>query len=80
MQPEVDENVNTCTVPESCVSPAQACEALETVLEWLESQGDVELEHLLLVEKWRNKAAEKRVQSYTKRTSILSFLNVYFIE
>ena len=70
LQPEVDKNVNTCTVPESCVSPAQACEALETVLEWLESQGDVELEHLLLVKKWRNKVAEKRAQSSTKQSSI----------
>ena len=73
MRPEVDEEVNTCTDTECFVSPAQACEALETVLEWLESQGDVEIEHLLLVKKWRNKAAEKRAQTY-KQASILSLL------
>ncbi|KAI6661871.1 Jerky protein homolog-like [Oopsacas minuta] len=46
------------THPRPCVTPAQACEALETVLEWLESQGDTQIEHLLLVKKWRNRAAE----------------------
>lgn len=39
------------TDPKPYVSPAQACEALETVLEWLKSQGDTQMEHLLLVKK-----------------------------
>ena len=67
---EVEEDT-TDTKP--CVSPAQACEALEIVLEWLESQGDTQIEHLLLVKKWRNRAAEKRIQT-TKQISILSFI------
>ena len=47
--PEVNEEANTCTDSQSFVSPAQACEALETVLEWLVPQGDVKIEHSLLV-------------------------------
>ena len=61
------------TDPRPCVSPAQPCEALETVLEWLESQEDTQIEHLLLVKKWRNRAAEKRVQT-TKQGSLLYFI------
>ena len=67
---EVEEDT-TDTKP--CVSQAQACEALEIVLEWLESQGDTQIEHLLLVKKWRNRAAEKRIQT-TKQITILSFI------
>ena len=55
------------------VSPSQACNALGVVLEWLEAQGDVPMEHLLLVKKWRDRAAEKR--KYIQ-TSISSFLEV----
>ena len=67
---DVEEDISD---PRPCVSPAQECEALETVLEWLEFQGDTQIEHLLLVKKWRNSAAEKRVQT-SKQASILSFM------
>ena len=55
------------------VSPSQACNALEVVLEWLEAQGDVPMDHLLMVTKWRDRAAEKR--KYTQK-SISSFFDI----
>ena len=66
------------TNPRPCVSPAQACEALETVLEWLESQGDTQVEYLLLVKKWRNRAAEKRVKLLNRHHYCLQYY--YFVE
>ncbi len=56
------------------VSPAQAYNAFETALTWLEAQGDVAPEHLLLVWKWRNCAAVKRTQSL-KQTKLSSYCN-----
>lgn len=56
----------------SSVTPAQACSAFDTVLEWLESEGGVDSSHLLLIKKWRNIAAMKHLQKL-KQTKIHSF-------
>ena len=54
------------------VTHSQAYDALATVLEWLEEQDNVTLEHLLLVKKWRDLAANRRRQSQIQ-TRIGSF-------
>ena len=57
------------------VTHSQAYDALATVLEWLEEQDNVTLEHLLLVKKWRDLAANRRRQSQIQ-TIIGSFSHV----
>ena len=54
------------------VTHSQAYDALATILEWLEEQDNVTLEHLLLVKKWRDLAANRRRQSQIQ-TRIGSF-------
>ena len=56
----------------SLVSPSEAYEAIGVALEWLESLGDIDIEHLLLVKRWRERAAKKRTY---KQSSIRPFLN-----
>ena len=54
------------------VSHAEACEAFEKGLLWLESCGDVLSEQLLLVRKWRDMAARKR-ESGMKQAKLSAF-------
>ena len=49
--------------PSDSPSPAVACESFENVLKWLECRADTDPYHLLLVRKWRDEAAQKRVQN-----------------
>jgi hypothetical protein len=46
-------------VPQELVSHAQAFNAFETSLRWLEAQPNIDPFHLLLVRKWRDCAAQK---------------------
>ena len=46
---------------------------MKTALKWLEGQSDTDPFHLLLVRKWRDTAAQKRVQTL-KQTTLLSYL------
>ena len=50
------------------VTPLEAFNALDTSLQWLESQG-TDPDHLLLVKKWRDTAARMRQESL-KQTKI----------
>ena len=49
--------------PSKSVTYTQACAAFECALEWLESQGDTDPAHLMLVKNWRDLAAQHRVQA-----------------
>ena len=49
---------------QSLVTPSEAYEALGVALEWLESLSDIDIEHLLLVKRWRDRAAGAR--TYTQ--------------
>ena len=69
LDPESDDEVE----PQPTVSHAQAFDAFETALKWLEGQSDTDPFHLLLVRKWRDTAAQKRVQTL-KQTTLLSYL------
>ena len=69
LDPESDDEVE----PQPTVSHAQAFHAFETALKWLEGQSDTDPFHLLLVRKWRDTAAQKRVQTL-KQTTLLSYL------
>ena len=44
---------------QSSGSSIKTCEAFDTALKWLESLGDVNPSHLLLVKKWGDIAARK---------------------
>ena len=54
---ESDDNIK----PQPSVSNDQAIEAFQTALKWLEGQSDPDPFHLLLVSKWRDTAAQKKV-------------------
>ena len=54
------------------MTPSEAYEDLGVALEWLESLSDIDIEHLLLVKRWRDRAAGAR--TYTQ-LSIRQFLN-----
>jgi len=56
----------------SKVTPSQACAAFDCALEWLESQGNTDLAHLLLVKGWRDDAAQRRWKT-VKQTKITSY-------
>ena len=57
---------------EDLVSDEQACDALDISLRWLESQGNIDPVHLLLVKKWRDTAARKRFKNLKQKT-LLSY-------
>ena len=63
------------TEPQPSVSHAEAFEAFETALKWLEGQSDTDPHHLMLVRKWRDTAAQKRVHSM-RQSSLLSYITV----
>ena len=63
---ESDESITTA------VTHAQAYTAFETALEWLQSQGDTYPAHLLLVQKWKNSVAMKRMET-KKQTKLSSY-------
>ena len=53
---------------------AQAYDAFECALEWLEAQGDTDPVHLMLVKKWRDQAAVLRGEAQ-KQIKISSYFN-----
>ena len=57
------------------VSHAEACNAFSTALKWLESQGDIEPAHLLLVKQWRDLAARKRCDNLVQ-PNLLKYFSV----
>ena len=67
--PESDDEME----PQHSVSHAQAFDAFEIALRWLEGQSDTDPFHLLLVRKWRDTAAQKRTQTL-KQTTLFSYL------
>ncbi len=58
---------------QNSVSDAQACDALDISLRWLESQEEVDPVHLLLVKNWRDTAARKRFKNLKQKT-LLSYI------
>ena len=54
------------------VTPSVAYEALGVALEWWESLGDIDIEHLLLVKRWRDRSAGAITHT---QLSIRQFLN-----
>ena len=69
LDPESDDEME----PQPTVSHAQAFDAFKMALKWLEGQSDTDPFHLLLVRKWRDTAAQKRVQTM-KQTTPFSYL------
>ncbi len=61
------------------VTSSQTYEALDTTMKWLESQDDTDPTHLLLVQKWRDKAAVKRTEALKQKKLhlILKQLNIH---
>ncbi len=58
--------------PTKPVTHAQACDAFQCAFEWLEQQGDTDPAHLMLVKKWRDRAAQCCEKS-RKQTKITSY-------
>lgn len=58
--------------PSKSVSNAAACEAFSIALTWLEAQN-VDPTHLMLVQKWRDWAAQKRDTCKVKQMMLSSF-------
>ena len=69
LDPESDDEVE----PQPTVSHAQAFDAFETALKWLEGQSDTDPFHLLLVRKWRDIycCPEKSADLETNHSSFL---------
>ena len=55
------------------ITPLEAFHALDTSLQWLESQG-TEPQHLLLMKKWRDTAARMRLESLSQ-TEITTYFS-----
>ena len=61
--------------PSEQVTHSQAFEAFDIALKWLESLGNTDPAHLLMVRKWRDLAAVKRTDSL-KQTKITTYFKI----
>ncbi len=60
---EESESKNEDEASSNAVTPSQACASFDTALEWLESKGNTNPAHLMLVKSWRDTAAQRSLKS-----------------
>ena len=60
---ESDKDDDASGILQQSVTHAQACDAFEAGLKWLEAQGNTDPVHLMLVKGWRDRAAVLRSES-----------------
>ena len=70
-----DESDEEESAADPSITPAEAFDALEITLRWLESQN-TDADHLLLVKKWRDHAARMTIHHYSALPWMLSMMTI----